>query len=90
LIFFAQPDGFGVEQYPNGALYFGQFSNDLRHGLGKYVSKDSVVWSKWKDGYQYGVCIVETVEGGVTFLDYDERLPLPQLLIPNKLNAASN
>jgi hypothetical protein len=65
-----------VERYPNGAVYLGQFANDLRHGLGKYVSEDSAILSKWKDGHQYGVCIVETADGGVTLLDYDDRSSL--------------
>ena len=47
-----RPNGHGVEKYPNGAIFTGQFCDDARHGLGTYIASDGdrVYAGHWQHG----------------------------------------
>lgn len=48
--------GFGIERYPSGDIYEGEFSNNLKNGIGRYHHKldQSVYTGEFKDGLRCG------------------------------------
>ena len=66
-----QPEGFGVECYPNGEKYSGQFANDFRHGLGRYFFENSVVSCYWKGGFPDGNGVEEKSGEAVSYVEYE-------------------
>ena len=57
--------GKGVWSFPDGAIFEGEFRNDMKNGKGKYVYVDGDVYEgDWKDNMKNGV-------GRYTFFDGD-------------------
>lgn len=56
--------GFGVERYPSGDMFEGEFLENLKNGIGRYHHKNdsSVYTGTFKDGLRHGFGRLETPE----------------------------
>ena len=55
-----------IIKWADGAIYEGNFKDDLKHGYGKYYwSSGNIYNGNWKDGYQHGYAKMTWANGDV-------------------------
>ncbi len=67
--------GYGIQYYPSGAIFYGQFKDGKRHGMGlmKY-SKDVEFDGEWIEGKRgsKGLFKISNKKIGTSYLSFEE------------------
>jgi hypothetical protein len=59
-----EKEGVGRYRYPNGALYWGEWSNGEPNGIGFIRDGGFIIGSKWRNGTRFGQSLKINVATG--------------------------
>eukprot|EP00961_Rhodomonas_salina_P217903 2944502-Rhodomonas_salina.1 len=83
--FHAQPEGYGLETYPDGGVYSGQFHDDSRHGLGAYAFADGKFFvGNWEGGVQHGRGLSKTEDSSAEIVTEYEKGEMKRAILANE------